>query len=230
MNWFTKFLTSSLGQKLIMSLTGLFLILFLVVHLGGNLQLLVDDGGEAFNKYTKKMTTSPLIKTISYGLYFFILLHAVQGLLLWAKNRAARGMQYAVKVTRATQTNAFAAKNMAMLGILILVFLGIHMGDFWLKMKMHQVSYVTYPGSDESYADLYERVMISFKEPWIVIVYLISMIGLAFHLLHGFQSAFQTLGINHEKYTPFIKWVGRIYAIIIPLGFAIIPIYYFFFK
>jgi succinate dehydrogenase / fumarate reductase cytochrome b subunit len=227
MSWFTRFFTSSIGQKLIMSLTGLFLISFLLVHLVGNLQLLIDDNGEAFNKYAYFMTHNKLIKLVSYGLYFFIILHAIQGVILTRKNRGARGVQYAVKKTQVIGTNRFAAKNMAALGILILVFLGIHMGDFWWAMKSHQLEVLTY-GGDTEIQNLYTKVYESFKQPWIVIVYLISMAGLAFHLLHGFQSAFQTLGINHKKYTPFIRAVGKIFSIIIPILYALIPVYFYF--
>ena len=122
MKWLTHYLTSSIGRKLTMSLTGLFLILFLIVHLVGNLQLLKGDEGEAFNKYSYFMTHNPLIKTISYGLYFFILLHSYQGLLLWWQNRnAAGGMKrYAVS---STKTSSFASRSMAWLGTLILIFL-----------------------------------------------------------------------------------------------------------
>ena len=229
MSWFTKFITSSLGQKLVMSLTGLFLITFLLVHLAGNLQLLKDDGGQAFNEYTKFMTHNPLIKTVSYLLYTFILLHAIQGIALWVQNRKARGTQgYAVKVTRTTNTNSFASRNMAFLGLLILVFLGIHMGDFWWTMKFGETPVVQYNG--EEYENLYALVDVSFRQSWIVIVYVISMLGLLFHLLHGFQSAFQTLGIKHQKYTPLIRALGWIYSVLVPLGFAYIPVYYFFFK
>ncbi|HKK79979.1 MAG TPA: hypothetical protein VJ933_10135, partial [Phaeodactylibacter sp.] len=120
MNWFTNFLTSSIGQKVVMSLTGLFLIVFLVVHLTGNLQLLADDGGKAFNLYAEFMTTNPLIKTVSYLLYAGILLHAFQGWAIWRKNRKARGPHhYAVKVNRVAGTNGFAASNMAWLGTII---------------------------------------------------------------------------------------------------------------
>ena len=123
MNWLTSFLTSSLGRKLIMSLTGLFLILFLVIHLIGNLQLLFDDGGIAFNLYAKKMTSDPLIKTVSYVLYASILLHAIQGWLLWRVNKKARGPQgYAVKVTRGSSKTAKVAKNMGWIGTIIFCF------------------------------------------------------------------------------------------------------------
>ena len=229
MSWFTKFITSSLGQKLVMSLTGLFLILFLLVHLTGNLQLLKDDGGYAFNIYSYFMTQNPLIKTVSYLLYLFILLHAVQGIVLWINNLRARGSKgYAVKVTRTVNTSSFASRNMAMLGLLILVFLGIHLGDFWWKMKFGTTPMVTYDGQE--YKDLYSLVDTSFRQTWVMVVYLISMLGLFFHLWHGFQSAFQTLGINHKKYTPLIRAVGWLYSVLVPLGFAFISVYYYFFK
>lgn len=225
MSWFGKFLTSSIGQKLIMGLTGLFLVLFLVVHLLGNLQLLANDAGESFNAYAHFMASNPLIKFISIGLYAFILLHAVQGIYLWSRNRAAKGKGYAVS----TNANAtFAAKNMAWLGILIFVFLGIHMGDFWWAMKFGEVPMAQY--EDVEYKNLYEKVYTSFKNPIIVLFYIISMVGLGLHLQHGFQSAFQTLGINHKKYTPAIKFIGKAFAIVVPLAYAIIPIVFFFWR
>ena len=118
------------------------MILFLVVHLAGNLQLLKDDNGEAFNIYSKFMTSNPLIKFISYGLYFFILLHAIQGMILWKNNRAAKGGKYAVQSKEST----WSSRNMGMLGVLLFVFLGIHMGDFWWAMKRHQLPLVSYEG------------------------------------------------------------------------------------
>lgn len=225
MKWLISFFTSSIGRKVIMSLTGLFLCLFLVVHLAGNLQLLKHDEGYAFNTYTYFMTHFPLIKAISYLTYFFIILHAIQGIILSVYNRKAKGIKYAVK----TNANAsLASKNMALLGILILAFLIMHMGDFWLKMKMGALSMVSYEGYDHEMINLFERVGVAFETPWIIIAYVTGQIVLAFHLWHGFESAFQTLGINHKKYTPIIKFIGQLYAILIPVGFAIIPIIYFF--
>jgi succinate dehydrogenase / fumarate reductase cytochrome b subunit len=228
MNWFSKFLTSSIGQKMIMSLTGLFLILFLVVHLIGNLQLLYADGGEAFNAYAYFMTHNKIIKVIAYGNYFFILLHAVQGIILARKNRAARGKQkYSVNVTRATNTSPSIAKNMAILGILILAFLLLHMGDFWWATKSHNLpEQIT--ASGDAYQDLYIKVFVSYKVLWVVIAYLVGLFALALHLWHGFQSAFQTLGLNHKKYTPFIHGLGKAFSIIIPIAYAILPLYFYF--
>jgi len=226
MNWLTRFLTSSLGQKLIMSLTGIFLILFLIVHLVGNLQLLAHDGGKSFNIYAAFMSHNPLIKVISIGLYAGILLHAVQGVVLARANREAKGRGYKVgKVAGAT----WASKNMALLGILIFAFLCFHMGDFWVKMRFTDtLGMVTYPGHDEAVQDIYSRVNVAFQETWIVAVYLLGVFALAVHLIHGFQSAFQTLGLNHRKYTPLIRTLGLIYSILIPAGFAIIPLYHHF--
>lgn len=228
MNWFSTFITSSIGQKIIMSLTGLFLIIFLVVHLAGNLQLIQNDEGRSFNVYAHFMTTNPLIKFTSYGLYFFILLHAVQGILLAKKNRDARGsVRYAVT---SNKNVSWASKQMALLGTLIFVFLVIHMGDFWYQMKFtNNLSMQEYDGVDYAVKDLYAKVSVTFKQPWFVVLYVVSMVVLAFHLLHGFQSAFQTLGINHNKYTPVIKFIGKVYAIVIPTAFAVIPLYFYFF-
>lgn len=225
MKWLINFLTSSIGRKLVMSLTGVFLILFLKVHLIGNLQLLANDGGESFNSYAYFMTSNPLIKTISYGLYFFILLHAFLGLAIWSKNKKAKGSTYAV---RSNADVSWASKNMALLGILVLAFIFLHMGDFWLKMKMDKLDMVSVAGLDHQVKDLYSAVAFTFSNVYMVCAYMVGLIALAFHLWHGFQSAFQTLGLNHQKYTPIIKFIGKVYSILVPLLFALIPLYYFF--
>ena len=225
MSWFSNFLTSSIGKKLIMSLTGLFLISFLLVHLTGNLQLLLDDGGRQFNLYAKFMTTNPVVQFTAYGLYAFILLHAIQGILLWLKNKSAKGSSYAVNNTKATNTVAGFAKNMGWLGIIILVFLLIHMYQFWLQMKLGNVPLVEYDGVQVK--NLYAPVTAAFTNIGFVIFYVLSMVVIAFHLWHGFQSSFQTLGLNHKKYTPFIQGMGKVYSVLVPLGFALIPILFF---
>ena len=228
MSWISDFLTSSLGKKLIMSLTGLFLIVFLLVHLAGNLQLLLDDGGESFNTYAYFMTSNGLIIFLSYGLYALILLHIIQGILLAIQNRRARAVRYTVSNRK---SNSFASRNMAMLGLLIFFFLAVHMGDFWYKMKFtNELSMVSYAGLGVEVKDLYARVDAAFGQWWIVAIYMLGLLALALHLWHGFQSAFHTLGLNHKKYSPMIRVVGRIYSILIPIGFAIIPLYFFFIK
>jgi len=128
MSWLFNFLTSSVGRKAIMSLTGLFLILFLVVHLIGNLQLLAGDEGKAFNVYSDFMGNNMLVQIISKGNFFFILLHTIQGLLLYFKNKKAKGSKYAVSPKNNT---SWASNNMALLGTLLLAFILMHLGHFW---------------------------------------------------------------------------------------------------
>jgi|SRR5688572_14167222 len=220
MNWFNKLLSSTLGRKLLMALTGLFLILFLVIHLIGNLQLLKNDEGEAFNVYARFMTSNPIIVTISYVNYACILVHVIWALLLTLTNRGARGSNgYAV----VKNSSPWTSRNMGILGTLILIFLVIHLRTFWYEMHWGDVSTVNYDGEDVK--DLYATVAMAYSSLWYVVLYVISMLILAFHLWHGFVSSFQTLGLNHPKYNPAIAFVGKTFAIIVPALFALIPIW-----
>ena len=220
MNWIINFFTSSIGKKIIMSLTGLFLCSFLLIHLIGNLQLLYNDGGKAFDVYAKFMGGNPIIKFVSFGLYGSILLHAIQGILLYFENKKARGSsQYAVSYKGKSSS---ASAYMAVLGTVILVYILGHLAQFWYAYKFGEVA--------AGKVGYYEAVLVAFKNPLFVALYVIAQIFIALHLLHGFQSAFQTLGLNHKKYTPIIKGVGTVYSILIPLGFAIIPIFMYLFR
>jgi succinate dehydrogenase / fumarate reductase, cytochrome b subunit len=220
MNWFSKFLSSSIGRKLLMALTGLFLILFLVVHLAGNLQLLKDDEGRAFNVYAHFMTGNPLIKSISYVNFALILVHIFWAVWLSKTNRNARGSEgYAVT----KNSSHWTSRNMGILGTAILLFLVFHLSGFWWRMKNGPINPVTYDNVE--YKNLFEVVSDAYQLWWYVAIYVVSMALLAFHLWHGFISAFQTLGLNHPKYNPVIKFVGKAFAIVVPLLFAIIPIF-----
>lgn len=222
MNWFTSLLSSTLGRKLLMAFTGLFLILFLIVHLIGNLQLLKHDGGEAFNIYAQFMTSNPLIKTVSILNYAFILTHIIWAILLSRRNRAARGTEhYAVN----KNSSHWTSRNMGILGTLILIFLVIHLKGFWYEMHWGGISVETYEG--KTVKNLYAVVAAAYEQWWYVAIYVFSMLMLAFHLWHGFASAFQTLGLNHVKYNPIIKFVGSAFAIIVPALFALIPLWMF---
>ena len=225
MKWIVDFLTSSIGRKLTMSLTGLFLILFLTVHLIGNLQLIAGDGGRAFNEYSLFMGHNPFIQTVSIGNFFFILLHAIQGILLALKNKKAKGGKYAVASKDKT---SWSSKNMALLGTLILAFLLMHLGHFWSQFKFNSGSQpmISYEGVEM--IDAYTKVVGVLINPVWLVAYLVGLLVLALHLNHGFASAFQTLGLRHKKYTPLISGLGKAYSILIPLGFAIIPLYLFF--
>lgn len=226
MNWFFTFLKSKMGQKVVMSLTGLFLTSFLLIHLIGNLQLMKEDKGEAFNSYAHFMVHNPIISFISIGLYITIVLHAIQGIVIALSNRKARGEKGYVKKNSGSRT--WASGNMALLGTLLLFFILIHMGDFWLKYKFgSSLPMVTIEGLAQK--DLYFSVVQTFSQWWLVAFYVLSTIVLYFHLTHGIASAIQTLGINNRKYTPAIKFIGTAYAFLVSLGFAIIPVYFYFF-
>jgi succinate dehydrogenase / fumarate reductase, cytochrome b subunit len=227
MQWLLKFFNSSIGSKLIMSLTGLFLCSFLLIHMAGNLQLFANDGGKSFNAYAYFMTHNPLIKTVSYGLYAMILVHAIKGLLLWFYNSGAKGTKYA-KPKHSDTRFAFASYNMATLGIIVFAFIGLHMAQFWGKMHFSSdMPTMVIEGFKEPVKDLYKLVADTFAHAWVVVVYLISLLALSLHLLHGFASGFQTLGFNHKKYTPLIHALGTGFAILIPLGFAAMPLFFF---
>lgn len=203
-----------------MALTGLFLILFLVVHLIGNLQLLKSDEGQSFNIYAQFMTTNPLIVVISYVNYAFILIHIIWSIILTRRNRQARGPEgYAMN----RNSSHWTSRNMGILGTFIFIFLVIHLRSFWYEMHWGGIPTATYDG--EQYKNLYAVVDKAYADIWFVVLYVVSMALLAFHLFHGFGSAFQTLGWNHVKYNPLIKFVGVAFAIVVPALFALIPVY-----
>ncbi|MFZ1806733.1 MAG: succinate dehydrogenase cytochrome b subunit [Cyclobacteriaceae bacterium] len=221
MKWFTNLFSSALGRKLLMALTGLFLITFLVVHLIGNLQLLKDDGGQAFNIYSEFMGHNPLIQTISKVNFALIMIHVVWAILISRQNRAARGQAYAVN----NKSSHWTSRNMGILGTIVLVFLVVHLRHFYAELHWGTTPMVTYEGKEMN--DAYTLVAYWFSKAWYAGLYVVCMIGLAFHLWHGFASAFQTLGLNHVKYNPVINFVGRAFAIIVPALFALIPIMMF---
>ncbi len=219
----TSVLGSSIVKKYWMALTGLFLCVFLLVHLIGNLQLMGGEGSRlAFNEYAKFMTTFPVIKITSYLLYFSILFHAFDGLLLTIQNRKARPVKYAYE--KASANSIWASRNMGLLGTVVFVFIATHMANFWAKMHWGEM-----PVDANGNKDLFEIVVQFFQAEGTgmvaTLVYVISMLALGFHLWHGFASAFQTLGVNHPKYNKIIKGAGAGFAVVIPALFAFIPVY-----
>lgn len=223
MKWFLDLFSSSLGRKVLMALTGLFLISFLAVHLAGNLQLLKDDGGKSFNIYAEFMDTNPVVQFISKGNFTLILIHIIWGIMLAIKNRQARGtVGYAIT----NKKSAWSSRNMGILGTIILIFLVIHIRHFYAEVHYGYVPTQLYDGKEVK--NLYGEVARWFKVDWYVALYVFCMVALAFHLWHGFASAFQTLGLNHAKYNPIINFVGRAFAVIVPALFALIPTMMFF--
>ncbi len=287
-------LKSSLANKYWMALTGLFLCLFLVGHLLGNLQLIFSDA-LAFNLYALFMTTNPAVKILSYLTYFSIIFHAVDGIILTVQNQKARPVKYVMN--KPEKNTIWASRNMAVLGTVILVFIVTHMVNFWAVMHFKEdmpLQMITVKGPSaqydqsfyittgtgksrflstqevdgknlikegnkfyamipkqanaeptakepemqkvyfaEGYKDLHKITVEFFKNStygmyW-TIGYVLCMVVLAFHLYHGFGSAFQSLGANNPKYNGFIRNFGYAFAIIVPLLFATIPVFIHFF-
>jgi len=205
----------SIGKKLIMGLTGMFLILFLIVHCGINSLIFLNDGGETFNRAAEFMSHNWLMRTLEVGLFLGFILHIIQSLILTLENKKARKIGYAV--SNANANSKWYSRSMGLLGTLILIFLILHLKHFWVVSR-----FTDHISSGEE--TLYDEMKEVFANPLVVIIYVLAQISLAYHLMHGFQSAFQTLGLHHKKYTPIIKKIGTIYAIIIPLLFALMPI------
>lgn len=212
------FLYSSIGKKVIMGATGLFLITFLLVHCFINALIFFNDGGLTFNIGGHFMGTNWLIRTMELVLFFGLVLHIVQAAVLTRENQKARPIGYD-KIDGAANSKWYS-RSMGLLGTLLLIFLIIHLAHFWVKSRFTGI-----PGEDANgHENLYAVMQETFKLQWVVVLYTLSMISLAYHLLHGFQSAFQTLGLNHKKYTPLIKKTGIIFSILIPFIFALMPI------
>jgi len=213
---------SSIGKKLMMALAGLFLATFLLVHLGINLTLIIFDDPRIFNIAAHFMATNILIKVFEIVLFGGILLHIIYGLLLQLLNWIARPVRY--RVNNPAQTSFFS-KFMIHTALIILVFLVIHLFDFYFKAKFGHghVAEITYNG--KLYHDLGTMVVEKFQILWVDIFYIVCFLFLGFHLLHGFASAFQTLGLNHKVYTPVIKSLGYLYTFIVVAGFIVIPLW-----
>ena len=217
MNWIQNFSTS-IGKKLQMALTGIFLIVFLVVHCYINAQIFYNDGGKRFDEAAHFMGTNFVIRTVELGLFAFLILHIIQGLLLATKNSAKRSVKY--EVSAGNKTSKWYSRSIALLGTLILLFLIMHLSKFWGPNRLSQTM-----GNGE--LDLYTRMKDEFSITWVVAVYVLGCISLGWHLLHGFYSSFQTLGLGTHKYKGIIKSIGVAFSIIVPLVFALMPIAFY---
>lgn len=217
-----NFFMSSLGKKAVMGLTGLFLISFLVVHCFINALIFVNDGGETFNKGAEFMGTNWLIRAMEVVLFLGIILHMLQALVLTLSNNKARPIAYGAYNGNAN--SKWYSRSMGLLGTLILMFLIIHLKHFWVLSRF--TNHIAHSESSkmEGQETLFTEMKEVFENPMVVVFYCLCMISLAYHLLHGFQSAFQTMGLNHKKYTPLIKKTGFWFSVIIPLVFALMPI------
>lgn len=218
MKW-SEIFTSSVGKKWVMALTGLFLISFLVIHVGLNACIWANDGGTMFNAGAHFMGSTVVIRLLEIGLMLGFVLHIVQGLMLEWQNRNKRKKGYAISM--GNKGSKWYSRSMGLLGTLILIFLVIHLAHFWVPNRSHQGWLL---GEE---INLYESMKATFQSEWVVIVYLLGCISLAWHLLHGFQSAFRTLGISNKKYLVMLNGIGICFSIIVPLAFAMMPVSFY---
>jgi succinate dehydrogenase / fumarate reductase cytochrome b subunit len=189
-----------------------------------------NDGGETFNHWGHLMGTNLIIRTMEIGLFAFLLMHIIQGLTLWNQNNKARPVKYAVN--DANSNSKWYSRSMGLLGTLILIFLILHLYHFWTPSRfggmagirpLEETSLSTY--NNQEVHNLYAEMLLVFQNNLlVVVVYVLGVISLFWHLLHGFQSAFQTFGVNHKRYTPIIKGAGFVYSLIICLLFASMPV------
>lgn len=208
------FFATSVGRKLLMGLSGLFLCSFLVVHLYINLFVLKSDAGRTFDVYAEFMSTYPLLRPLEIVLFGGFLLHMVLGIWLWLANRRVRPRAYAVN--RASDTSALSSRIMWITGLFVLWFLVQHVNAFFVQSRF-------FP-HDQT---MYQIIIDAFRDPATVVFYLAALVFLAYHLRHGWQSSFQTFGLLNGKYKGLIEAVGVVFWLLIPLGFALIPIVVF---
>ncbi|RZK92472.1 MAG: succinate dehydrogenase cytochrome b subunit [Pedobacter sp.] len=214
MSSLSKAFTSSIGRKFVMGLTGLFLISFLIIHVSINALIFLNDSGETFNVAADFMGHNIVIRIMEVGLFAGIILHIVQAIMLTAQNNAARPEKYAY--SKPSASSPWYSRSMGLLGTLILMFLVLHLYHFWWPTKVAVYTHQEH--------NTFQNIVMIFQELWVVVVYVLGVISLGYHLLHGFQSSFQTMGWNHKKWTPVVKTVGIWFSIIVPIIFALMPI------
>lgn len=217
MTWKQVF-TSSVGKKLVMGFTGIFLILFLIVHAGLNACIWAGDNGAMFTKGAHFMGSNWVPRMLELGLFAGLILHIVQGLMLELANRSKRSVGYALSYSEGSK---WYSRSMGLLGTLILLFLILHLYHFWLPNRAKQGFLL---GEE---LNLFDKMRTVFGELWVVIVYVLGCISLGYHLAHGFQSAFRTIGVHNKRYNTLLTSLGYAFSIIIALLFAMMPVSFY---
>ncbi len=228
MTWKQVF-KSSVGKKLVMGFTGIFLILFLMVHVGLNATIWANDNGEMFNKAAHFMGETVVPRVLEIGLFVGFFLHIIQGYMLTVQNRSKRSTPYAVSY--GNRGSKWYSRSMGILGTLILLFLIMHIYHFWTpsrlggKFSIHELQTTIYNGKE--YHNLFAEMQMIFQTWWIVVLYVAGCISLGYHLAHGFQSAFKSLGVHNKRYVLMLKGIGYGFAVIVPLTFAMMPVSFY---
>jgi succinate dehydrogenase / fumarate reductase, cytochrome b subunit len=226
MKW-SYFFTSAVGRKFVMALTGIFLISFLIVHVGLNACIFADlkwlnpaDNGEMFNKAAHFMGATIVTRLLELVLFIGFIIHIIQGYVIEAKNRSRRGRDYSIDL--GSRGSTWMSRSMALLGTLVFLYLVIHIAQFWVPSRITGLEETTYDG--KQYHNLFLRMYEVFQQLWVVILYLVGVAALGFHLLHGFHSAFRSLGVHNKKYLNLLKGLGYGFTVIVCLLFALMPI------
>lgn len=210
---------TTIARKFLMALSGLFLMLFLLQHLAINMLSVISP--DMFNSVSHFMGYNPVVQFLLQPvLIFAVFFHFIMGFILEFRNKKARAIKYAANQPAAN--SSWMSRNMIYSGLVVLAFLALHFYDFWI----HEMSYKYVKVLDENPTRYFEELVHKFEDPVKVLLYSVSFIFLALHLLHGFQSSFQTVGFNN-KYTPILKKLGNLYAIAIPALFIFIAVYHF---
>lgn len=206
--------------------TGLFLCIFLVVHLSANFILLLpeDLARGLYNAYSTTLRESPIIKVVAYALYLSIIIHVIYAGLVTIRNRSANPKKYAINLSR--ENSSWASQNMGLLGVFLLLFIVIHLANFWARIKLGLGESVGLDSAGNM--DVYEVTSSLFQNEYYVLFYSLLMIPLGLHLNHGLKSAFKTLGFYHKKGLRILASISIVYAGIMSVGFGIIPIIVYF--
>ena len=199
-----------------MSISGLFLVVFLLLHLATNMALLISE--EAYNKACEFMDTNILIQIMVPVLALGFVVHIAYAIIITLKNRTARPVKYAVSSNAKAST--WASRNMFVLGLIVLGFLVLHLMQFWYKMQFAHFVH------GHGHANPYQLVSSTMAQPLYAVIYIVWIWALWYHLSHGFWSGFQTIGVNNKIWIKRWQVVAKIYATVVCVGFAIIPIYF----
>ena len=224
MKWVVNALSTSVGKKFVMGITGLLLCGFLIVHLAGNLLLYADSDGKAYNEYAHALHENEgVLVVLEVGLFAMFAAHITLAFKTASENRAARKVRYHTQNSKIESRDSIIRPDtwMFISGIIILGFLILHLIDFKFNLRP-DIDYDSYKEAGKAMAIL--------QTPLSAFVYTIGGIVLGIHLSHGISSAFQSLGLNHPKFESLIRWGGILFAAIIGIGFASFPVLYFFFQ
>jgi succinate dehydrogenase / fumarate reductase cytochrome b subunit len=219
LNWLRKVLTSSIGKKVQMGISGLLLCGFLVAHLGGNLLLYVPDGGKAYNEYAHALHARKLLlPAAEIGLLVLFAWHLLLAVTTNRENADARPTDYSMKRSKQEPGPIAQPASSVMMttGVVVLLFVLLHLADFRFELRNHGSA------GEEPFA----KAVRLLQDPITCVGYIIGTLVLGYHVLHGFQSAFQSLGLNHPKYTPCIQKLSVVFAIIVGAGFASLPLWF----